>query len=202
MRIKTNIQPVASMLDTINKIEIVSFDFIDPISHKRDECGVIAQQLKTVFPNAVDTSKGIIPCFMTKEKRHYIQDNNVVILFDMKDQVVVGDTLKIVTGIYSNTQETTEDHGTYMIKVIGLVDGGIICEKWDKYQDTEIVIYGKEVDDFHNVDKEQLGVMALKGVQELHSIIKTQQDIITVLQEKLDANTTLLTKITSKLNIQ
>jgi hypothetical protein len=49
-----------------------------------------------------------------------------------------------------------------------------------------VFVYGKEVDDFRNVDKEQLGVMAIKGIQELHSIATSHAKQIDVLTQKLE----------------
>lgn len=67
IRTKKNIKPCGSMLSIINQIEIVSFDFIDP-RNMSDDCGVIAQQLISVFPNAVSKTNGFIPCFLVKKK--------------------------------------------------------------------------------------------------------------------------------------
>ena len=204
IRIKKNIQPVKPMLDIINKIEIVSFDFIDPITHKRDECGVIAQQLKEHFPNAVDTSIGIIPCYMTKGT-YTIQDDKLTILFDCKNEhLKIGDKVNILSGIYHIELEKSTNNDSETVEVLELVEGGFVCKKWLKFsEDIEIIVYGKQVDDFHNVDKEQLGVLALKGVQELHSIIKEQD--IQIKEQNKTINTILdqiaqLTETVNKLS--
>jgi hypothetical protein len=214
IRIKTNIQPVNSMLDTINKIEIVSFDFIDPTKHKRDECGVIAQQLKTVFPNAVDYSTGIIPCYIV-HATYTDNGDNLTILFENKDEPLkVGDKIDLKLGVYHEEKEKSKDEGEKMVEVLKVIEGGFVCKKWENYVESDIIVYGKHVDDFHNVDKEQLGILALKGVQELSVIIKQQQTIIekqaneiSLLKQNIaDINTnlnshnTLLSQIVDKLS--
>ena len=174
-RIKKNIQPVGSMLETINKIEIVSFDFIDELNNKRDECGVIAQQIETVFPNAVDTSIGVIPCYLKFATSQYLLDDDVHILFDYdhtdsQQNIKVGDKIKI------NAGQNTADKGSHHVVVKSIIDGGFITEKWKEYDANDgVFLHGKEVDDFRNVDKEQLGILALKGVQELSSMVSTLQ---------------------------
>jgi uncharacterized coiled-coil protein SlyX len=114
--------------------------------------------------------------------------------------------------ISEQTSETEK-----IVKVLEVVEGGFVCEKWEKYEDNiSIVIYGKEVDDFHSVDKDQLGIMALKGVQELNVIIKEQdviikeqeqiisslQDQVSLLTTKLTETNNRLTQLINKLDIQ
>jgi hypothetical protein len=178
-RIKKNIQPVGSMLETINKIEIVSFDFIDSANNKRDECGVIAQQIETVFPNAVDISTGVIPCYLKLATSQHLVDSDVHILFDydptdLQQQFKVGDKIKVHAG--QKTETIDKDKGSHHVVVKSIIDGGFITEKWKDYDANDgVFIYGKEVDDFRNVDKEQLGILALKGVQELSLMVSTLQ---------------------------
>jgi hypothetical protein len=176
-RIKKNIQPVASMLETINKIEIMSFDFIDSANNKRDECGVIAQQLETIFPNAVDTSIGVIPCYLKFATSQIVVEDDVHILFDydhndVEQQFKVGDKIKIHAG--QKTATIDKDKGSHHVVVKSIINGGFITEKWKDYDVNDgVFVYGKEVDDFRNVDKEQLGILALKGVQELSSSVSS-----------------------------
>jgi len=183
-RIKKNIKPVGSMLETINKIEIVSFDFIDEPNNKRDECGVIAQQIETVFPNAVDTSIGVIPCYLKLATSQYLVDNDLYIFFDYdstdpQQNFKAGDKIKI------NAGQNTADKGSHHVVVKSIIDGGFITEKWKDYEENDgVFIYGKEVDDFRNVDKEQLGILALKGVQELSSMVSTLNGTCAALQQE------------------
>ena len=176
-RIKKNIQPVGPMLETINKIEIMSFDFIDEPNNKRDECGVIAQQLETVFPNAVDTSAGFVPCYLKFATSQHLVNDDVHILFDYdstdsQQNFKVGDKIKIHAGQNSDDK----DKGSHHVIVKSIIDGGFVIEKWKDYEEDDTVfLHGKEVNDFRNVDKEQLGVLALKGVQELSSMVTTLQ---------------------------
>jgi hypothetical protein len=198
IRTKKNIKPCGSMLSIINQIEIVSFDFIDS-RNMSDDCGVIAQQLISVFPNAVTKGNGFIPCFLVKEKSHYInQNDNLVILFDTNEIIKVGDKIQITYMLNPISEQTSQSEK--IVKVLEVVEGGFVCEKWEKYEDNiSIVIYGKEVDDFHNVDKDQLGIMALKGVQEQDVIIKEQQQIISSLQDQVSLLTTKLTETNDRL---
>jgi len=73
------------------------------------------------------------------------------------------------------------------------VEGGVIVDKWDKFDITEnLFVYGKQVDDFRNVDKDQLAILALKGVQELSAQNTQQAQQIQTLTEQ---NTALSTQV-------
>ena len=191
-RIKKNIQPVGNMLDTINKIEVVSFDFIDEYNNKRDECGVIAQQVESVFPNAVDKSIGVIPCFMKIGTCSLTTNGKVCILFDQSDEpLVVNDVIKIYVG--GDAIDRNKKESAHNVTIISLVEGGVIVDKWDKFDITEnLFVYGKQVDDFRNVDKDQLAILALKGVQELSAQNTQQAQQIQTLTEQ---NTALSTQV-------
>jgi hypothetical protein len=202
-RIKKNIQPVGSMLETINKIEIMSFDFIDSANNKRDECGVIAQQIESVFPNAVDTSNGIIPCYLTFATSQYVVNDDAHILFDYdhsdtQQQFKVGDKIKIHAG--QKTDTIDKDKGSHHVVVKSIIDGGFTTEKWKDYEaDDGVFVYGKEVDDFRNVDKEQLGILALKGVQELSSMVSTLQAANATLESQVAALSASYASLLSRL---
>jgi hypothetical protein len=57
--------------------------------------------------------------------------------------------------------------------------------EWINYEKTDkIFVYGKQVNDFHTVDKPQLGLLALGGVKELIKENKELKERITILENK------------------
>jgi hypothetical protein len=189
-RIKTNIKPVGDMLDIINKIEVVSFDFIDPITHKRDECGVIAQQVEEVFPNLVDKSIGVIPNILKCVSAFEKIGETLKLYYKRQDSDELSPTskVKLLLGVLGQTVEESSSKGEYLVHVIDVGSDFIVVE-WEHnvvLDGLSVFVYGKEVDDFRNVDKEQLGVMAIKGIQELHSIATSHAKQIDVLTQKLE----------------
>ena len=192
-RIKKNIQPVSSMLPVIDQIEVVSFDMIDSIGNPRNECGVIAQQVEQVFPNAVDRTQGIIPCYMTHAISQQEVEGEVHILFSYdplnKDQTFKeGDKIKLVLATSQENGNPKDKDIDNIVVVKRVLMNGFVTDKWKDYDSTDLVfVYGKEVPDLRHVDQEQLGVLGLRGVQELHQIIKTQQQTIDQQQKTIDA---------------
>jgi hypothetical protein len=52
----------------------------------------------------------------------------------------------------------------------------------------------------HTIDKDKLGIMAVKGVQELYVISRTQQQTISTLEQKLNKTKDILTQLINKYN--
>ena len=119
---------------------------------------------------------------MCKADKSYIDENNVKLVFDKKNEsLIVGDILKILTGTENSK---TIDH---RVEVLSVTDDGCTVKSWGTgdCKDHEVFVYGKQVDDFHNVDKEQLGILALKGVQELYDLIQTERNLRTQSDQEL-----------------
>ena len=201
-RLKRNIKPVGKMLDIIKQIEVVSFEFIDSYHNKPDECGVIAQQLESVFPNAVDKSVGVIPCFMVKATEHKpTEEGDLMIYFDTKGEIIQkGDRIKLVYGgviVHPQSEEHLEKKESpkeekkgfeELVSVKEVIDGGVVVViPKDYHSNYDIVVYGKEVNDLRNVDKEQLGVLALKGVQELSEKATSQASLVQEFHAKIES---------------
>lgn len=186
-RIKKNIQPVGSMLNIIKRIEVVSFDFIDS-NNKRDECGIIAQQVEEIFPNIVDKSVGIIPNILKRATSFEKGEGTLTVFYprQVTDELEVGSRVKLMFGIVGATEADSKKKGEYTEKVLRIASDSIVVE-WtspDDISNLSLIVYGKEVDDFRNVDKEQFAVMAIKGIQEQQTQIEEQQKRIATLEAR------------------
>ena len=186
-RIKMNIVPVDSMLSTIDKIRIVKYDYIDP-RLGREECSVIAQELHSVFPNATTTHPDFIPnilcpatCSISDTTATLTLRTPIVWTDDTTKDIVVGALIRIV--VYDTEQKTETNIDT---KLLAFTTDTIQVSIWEKYNpDFSLVVYGTQVDDFMSVDKGQLGIIALKGIQELSASVTELQSQITSLQSQL-----------------
>jgi alkyl sulfatase BDS1-like metallo-beta-lactamase superfamily hydrolase len=79
-----------------------------------------------------------------------------------------------------------------------------IIDKWENFNleiSDEMVIYGKQVDDFQLVDKTKLAMLGLAGTKELHQIVKQQQSQINTQQKTIETLTDHLTKLTEQVNL-
>ena len=50
---------------------------------------------------------------------------------------------------------------------------------WNDDHLDQLFVYGKQIDDFHIIDKAKLGILALGGVKELYQLLMKQQSQIT-----------------------
>ncbi|MCJ8289765.1 MAG: tail fiber domain-containing protein [Crocinitomicaceae bacterium] len=149
-RIKTinGISNSQNDLKILSQIEITDYTHIDVIgkgqeSHKK----AIAQQVKTVFPQAVSTDlKDFIPNIYTKSE---IKDGWIALTTDVK----IDDRIKLVF-----SDEVKE------VKVLEKLDDMFKVET-DK--EGEVFVYGKEVSDFHTVDYDAISMLNVSATQEI-----------------------------------
>jgi hypothetical protein len=194
-RVKTNIEQVSNMISIINQINVVKYDYIDP-RLGREECSVIAQELQTIFPNAINISTDYLPNIM--KLCSYTKQDDIITLSvplqstpDNLDDIKVGSILKLLI----SSDETQEKEITTPILSISFIDHTIQVSSWVDYSDTStVIVYGTQVSNFLSIDKPQLGVMALQGVKELvkqnadlQAIIDTQAAQIATILARLNA---------------
>jgi len=194
-RVKTNIEPVSNMLSIINQIVVVKYDYIDP-RLGREECSVIAQELQTIFPNAINISTDYLPNIM--KLCSYTKQDDIITLSvplqstpDNLEDIKVGSILKLVI----SNDDTQDKEITTPILSISFTEHTIQVSSWEDYSDTSsVIVYGTRVDDYLSIDKPQLGVMALQGVKELHQTVLPLTDRIAQLESE---NTHLKSQVAS-----
>jgi len=130
----------------------------------------IAQQVKEHLPEAVSIQKSIIPDEMKKIQTTW------------NDTKMSSNDLQDVSGIkyrfYVNNDISDNE------KMVELVGDENNCfnfkEKWEN-----VFCYGKEVDDFHTLDKQKLFALNFSATQELDRLVAKLTNRINVLEAKL-----------------
>jgi hypothetical protein len=186
-RIKKNITKVSNCLNIINKINIVSYNYIDPFKGNYDAYGVIAQDIYNIIPSAINKSKDIVPNIMKPALSISHIDDYICI--NIKTNIDENDDIKIgsILILYVNNSSNKEVQLKTKILYINYNDGIIHVEKWDNYNEIDkVFIYGTEVDNYLSVNKSTLGILALQGVKELSEIIDKQEEKIAAQQSQLD----------------
>ncbi len=154
-RIK-NIQGISNSkedLEQLLKIEITNYQMIDTISEGNQPYKkVIAQQVKEVYPQAVNTdvTRAIPDIYQmaTVENGWIVLENNFNI----------GERIKIITGDNDGIYEIVEVEPT-RFKV------GKLATR--NPQPATVFIYGREVSDFHTVDYEAIAMLNVSTTQQL-----------------------------------
>jgi hypothetical protein len=179
-RIKKNIEPVSGALDKIRRLDIVSYDRIDYRS-KSVEAGVLARNVQSVLPNAVSNTRETIPNIYHQATHLKIQSG---VLIEVKcDDKDIKEGSKVKLMIMQGEKEV--EHISNMTNWTG---SSFEVEEWKEYsEEDKVFAYGVEVDDFLNVDKEQIGILAAAGVKELVQIVEEQKEKVEDLTAKSDA---------------
>ena len=140
-------------LETLAKIEITDYQFKDKIGkgnghHKK----VIAQQVETVYPQAVSKTTDIIPDIYRLAN---VQNNFVEL---PHHQLTVGEKVKLIFGEKQEILEVeavnekgfkVKNNGTALLAA------------------TSVFVYGREVSDFRSVDYEALSTLNISATQAL-----------------------------------
>ena len=161
-RIKGNISDTdnSSDLNTLLNLRIRDYEFLDKVNYGTGtQKKIIAQELKSVYPQAVDDSHTkIVPNIM---QFSYVEDGWVLL---KEHNLSQGDKVRLI--LDSGSRDfIVQEVSTEKIKVD--------CPNYD-----QILVYGQEVDDFHIVDYDALTTLTISAVQ-------AQQNIINKLQKEL-----------------
>ena len=174
-RIKTNIREVEDglALQQLRALPCVYYEYIDKIN-KGDQStiGFIAQDVMEVMPMAVSIQTGVIPNEMrvledvsweTITEKETDDEGNET------DKITYKLTINDLEDVSGNTQFRffVNNGGKEEQKDIESLDGKsfIFEEKWDN-----VFLYGKEIDDFHVIDKQKIFAMAFSATQQLDRI--------------------------------
>ena len=156
-------------LSTLSSIEITDYKMKDVVKYGNQTAKkVIAQQLTSVYPQAVSLQTGVIPNIY---KVAEIKEGYVALQTDLKK----GDRVKLI--FIENEQEPEE-----IVEVLDADQGGFTIEN---KKNGKVFVYGQEVDDFHVVDYSAVSMLNVSATQELYKLIQEQEAIIAAQQQEL-----------------
>ena len=159
VRIKENIKRLSGdkAIEQIHKIPARSYNYIDKTSKGSGEkLGFVAQEVANVLPGTITTQKNFLPSVMKTLNGTW----NGLKYSDDSLQNVNGETYRF----YVSNDEGNDEH---VFDVIGNNDNSFTFD--EKYE--HIFCYGKEVDDFHVLDKDQIFTLHHSAIQELDNKI-------------------------------
>ena len=175
-RIKTDVSDVdtSSALDKVNAIESKEYHYIDPtLREEHKTVGFIAQQVRDILPNAVKIQKQILPDELRNVDDKWV--GNKIRLDDV--DLSSNHTRKVKFYVSDNDGEEE-------CKEVSMNENNE-CDLGKKYD--KVFLYGKEVDDFHTIDKNKIFALHHSAIQELsrkHDAVVQEN---TLLKERLAA---------------
>ena len=193
-RIKKNIKINDSgALEIIKSILIHSYDYIDYLNYGTSSAyNIIAQNIEKIYPEAVSISSDYIPLHFKVAVSIVEQNENVYIKTSVKHEFVMSDKLKFIL-------ETGKE--IYCTVIDCISDTEFVVKKWDDFNNKQkVFIYGKKVNDFMQVDKPKLGLLALAGVKELNTIVEKQQEMINKLTTTVTKQQEMINELSAKID--
>jgi predicted acyltransferase (DUF342 family) len=186
-RIKTNIENIDTQkaLNSIRQIEPKKYNYIDTIGQGSEPTwGFIAQEVKNTIDYSVSVSKNFIPDIY---ELCSIENANEITLNEKDTKnLVVGSTIKLISVL----------NRELLLKINKIIDNKTFSIDTalnnEDILDGKIFVYGQEIDDFNNLDKNAIFTIttaALKQVdielQETKKIVEQQNILILSLQNQI-----------------
>ncbi|MFM8450454.1 MAG: tail fiber domain-containing protein, partial [Haliscomenobacter sp.] len=147
-------------LSTLMNIQVMDYRYVDSLSKgKATVKGFIAQQVATVYPQAVTKSVGFLPDILANASVTYPPDGDATLKTDKVHGLSVGDRVRIqVNGTQKDLPVVqTPSAESFMVR------------GWEKEEQasTTAFVYGKEISDFHTVDYDKIHTLNVSATQEL-----------------------------------
>ena len=178
-RIKKNIRDISgnTALSQIRKIQPKIYNYIDEVTKQGEVYGFIAQDVEDVILHSSVKTKDYIPNFFCKGDIQVINELNHIYEITSENELIFE---KVLDG---NGNEVTEykiriyddKNNQYICFVINIIDSKkliVKCEKEYKFSNDEkyknkVFIYGQEVNDFYNLEKDAIYTVATAALQEV-----------------------------------
>ena len=158
--------------------------------------GFIAQQIKSVIPDAVRIQTEFLPNIFLVADYNSVE-NIITLPSDNENLNIIAANATVAQAATASTAATAATIAA-KIKCYDMRDNTIIVEVVEiisarsfkinniKYRDSKIFVYGTEVNDFHALNKEYINTLNVCAVQELHRKIISQQNEIKELNDKMN----------------
>jgi hypothetical protein len=177
-RIKKNIVEVPDnlSLQMIRDLPIKYYNYIDEISKGPNKViGFIAQEVKEIIPNAVSIGKDIIP-----DEYRLLEDFTWEDTDDSKFKLRcdLQDCSGVKHRFYVSNDPETEGN---LIDIVANEDNTFTFD--NSY--SHIFLYGKEVDDFHRLDKNQIFAVGMSALQEVDRQLQAEKAKVATLETQL-----------------
>ena len=179
---KTNIVDVPDnlALQQVRDIPCRYYEYIDKVSKgNKNVVGFIAQEVKEVLPSAVQLVKKYIPDeYRILENISWaeIEDTSGNITYKMSSD------LTDVSGVkYRFMVENDLSDNEIVTEIVGNADNTFTFDVSYQY----VFCYGKQVDDFHSIDKNQIFALHHSAIQEIDKQQTADKLEISQLKEQL-----------------
>jgi hypothetical protein len=196
-RIKQDIEILNNdiALHKLRNIEPMQYTHIDKLTNGSQLVyGFIAQQVKEYIPSAISYKSSYIPniyklCPYTKQT-----NKNILIDIETTD-LSINDRLKLIQNNNANIYGTIKNKTD--LNIIVELDNELNID--DNEDDNKIIVYGKEINDFHTVNKDQLLAVNFAATKELDKKVQVLEEENKQLKQEVSELKSLLQQVLAKL---
>ena len=176
-RIKKDIRSLrdSESLSKIRQLDTKAYKYLDPVNRgHREVIGFIAQDVNSTIPEAVTTHKNFIPNEMRPIQVTWKTVNAKKKRMALKE-VLEPNKYKFKMFLVNDSKITSSETYDLITK-----DGKTFHNEYGEFTTeenlhTEVLLYGKEVDDFMSIDKQKIFAVAYSALQQVD---KNQQSLI------------------------
>jgi Head domain of trimeric autotransporter adhesin/Chaperone of endosialidase len=146
-------------LEKLRKLEITDYTMKDVATWgNKAYKKVIAQQVESVYPQAINTQTAVIPdIYMLAQSVSYnIDAKELTVNMAANHALKVGDKLEVVHPERGKIQST-----------IAAINGNSFTLKDWQHPTDKLFVFGREVSDFRTVDYEALSMLGISAIQQL-----------------------------------
>lgn len=185
-----------SILDKINDMNVVSYEYIDKIGHDNysRKFGFIAQELETVFPNMVSKDMSdYIPNIYKRGSIAQAQDGNNVYVISLHNDPVLDASQPVpvvdrkpmqndIVKIHLRNSESSID-----ARILNITNDALEIHTKDVLSIScgDVFVYGTKVNDYMSIHTEQVSALAIAGVQALKKELEHYKKMTNLLITKL-----------------
>ncbi len=158
-RIKKDFHRSENLLDlsTLRRLQITDYRHVDEIAKgSAFKKGFIAQEVETVFPEAVSKTSEFIPSVYSPSTSTKVSGGQMTVYLDKKHDFVVGDEVKLMM-----------PDGEQKLTVSDVLSETAFSVNWINAAPERVFVYGKKVNDFHSVDYDRIFTLNVSATQEL-----------------------------------
>jgi hypothetical protein len=177
-------------LSILNSLRITDYQMVDRFKDGNNYKKVIAQEVEEVFPQAVKTSRHIIPNVYDRAAGFRYSGGMLTITTNRAHNFTAGDEIDLITS----------EERLPRIRVISVEDAHTFTVAAEKAPEN-VFVYGKYVDDFKSVDYEALSMLNISATQEMYRQIQQLQQENEALRAGSASVESRLAKLEAMLNI-
>ena len=191
IRIKKNIQDVddVSALDTLRLIQPKLYNYIDEGLRGTERVwGFIAQQVKSVMNYAVNTSEEFVPDIFSLCTVGNLNQSTSTLILSSPSDITVDTKLRLIM--------ETGDYKDVIVKTVAENLLTVDC----KIEQEKVFVYGKNVTDFHTLNKDAIFTIAVAALQEVDRELQTEKQEHTQTKQQLQILSSKMDSLIQKLN--